>query len=118
MVLLLGTVWLGFGTWCSDWGLYGWGLGRGAPTGDCMAGVWDVVLLLGTVWLGFGTQCSYWGLYGWGLGRDAPTGDCMAGVWGLAVELAVHRGGRRVWKMKQGSFEVCHSMGSLLSLSH
>lgn len=47
----------------------------------------------------------------------ASTGDRMAGVFGLSVELAVHRGGTRTGRMGQGSFEVCHSMGSLLSLN-
>ena len=47
----------------------------------------------------------------------ASTGDCMAGFFGLAVELAIHRGGARTGRMGRGSFEVCHSMESLLSLN-
>lgn len=42
-------------------------------------------------------------------------GDRVAGVFGLAVELAITRGGTR---MGQSGFEVCHSMGRLLSLNH
>lgn len=48
----------------------------------------------------------------------ASTGDCMAGVFGLTVKLSIHRGQTRMGRMEQVNFEVCHSMGSLLSLNH